>query len=137
MRTRRPLSIKEMEYERIQKRYVPRPIDYRGVTFRSTLEAHFAFYLDMKGERWAYEPRRYGKGTRSYLPDFQLLDAIRPTFVELKPLIEDVPAAKEKMRVIWLEEPDALLIVATAEHRRFYASLRGGDWSEFTEEWAA
>ena len=137
MRRRRPLSLPEIQYERLHRRLVPKPITYHGYTFRSSLEAHFAFHLDMKGEAWAYEPRRYGSRGRSYLPDFQILSAVRPTFIELKPLLEDVPAAQRKMSVIWKDHPDALLIVATAEHRRFFAALRDGEWVEFTEEWAA
>lgn len=110
-----------------------RPIEYRGYQMRSHLECRFAWHLDTIGESWDYEPRTFG---RSYLPDFQLTSAPRPTFVEVKPTLAEVPAAKVKAAVIWKTYPDALILIAVAEGCTWFAST-GGDWESWTERWKA
>lgn len=49
--------------------------EYRGVLFRSRLEARWAVFFDAVGERWSYEARDFvlKNGVR-YLPDFCLYD---------------------------------------------------------------
>lgn len=56
---------------------------YRGVTFRSRLEARWAALFDHYSVLWAYEPDAYDTPSGLYLPDFYLpaLDC----FVEVKP----------------------------------------------------
>jgi hypothetical protein len=55
---------------------------YRGVTFRSRLEARYAFVFDAFGWRWCYEPI----DCAGYIPDFAVLgDA--PLLVEVKPVV--------------------------------------------------
>lgn len=58
------------------------PTKYKGVTFRSVLEARWAVYLDLMGYNWEYEKEGYTDGKNSYLPDF-LVD--RKFFLEVKP----------------------------------------------------
>ena len=49
------------------------PTKYKGVIFRSRLEATWASYFDFIGAAWAYEPEAYTFGrSASYLPDFYL-----------------------------------------------------------------
>lgn len=57
---------------------------YRGVTFRSRLEARWALTLDCADLRWEYEPEGYAlsDGTR-YLPDFFLPEL--GCYAEVKP----------------------------------------------------
>jgi len=63
---------------------------YRGITFRSRLEARWAVVFDYLEIEWLYEPQRYiidmatgdGLEERTYLPDF-LLPATK-TWVEVK-----------------------------------------------------
>lgn len=59
------------------------PTEYAGVTFRSRLEATWAYNLDAWGIRWSYEPEGVilPSGAR-YLPDFWLPE-IR-TWLEVK-----------------------------------------------------
>ncbi len=59
------------------------PTSYRGVSFRSRLEATWAYNLDAWGISWSYEPEGFTlpSGAR-YLPDFWLPD-IR-TWLEVK-----------------------------------------------------
>lgn len=62
----------------------PQPIPqwYRGVHFRSTLEARWALFFDRAGMKWDYETEGYVVGGRAYRPDFLLPDAA--TWVEVK-----------------------------------------------------
>jgi hypothetical protein len=113
----------------------PKATEYRGVTMRSRLEADFARHLDRMGVAWVYEPRIFGPKGRGYLPDFQLVRDGRPCYIEVKPTLAQVPAAKRRMAVIWRSEPDALLIVACAESCRFFESLRDSGWRTFVERW--
>lgn len=114
-----------------------RPTVFRGVTFRSRLEARFAWHLEASGERWVYEPRPYGGPGEGYLPDFELLGHRQPTFIEVKPTIAEVREACRRMRVIWEAHPDALLIVAVEEGRTFVAAMKGMPWESWQERWAA
>lgn len=105
--------------------------EYRGIRMRSTLETHFARHLDASGISWRYEPAVYDR----YLPDFELR-ADAPTFVEVKPLLADVPVAKRRMRSILRHLPEAVLIVACAEQCRWFVSVAGGAWESWIERWA-
>lgn len=113
-----------------------RPSVYKGVAFRSRLEVRFAFHLDLLGETWVYEPRVYGPKGRGYLPDFEIIGATRPTFIELKPTRKQAEAAKAKVAVIWETHPGALIIIAAAQGCTFYGS-QGGPWVEWQERWVA
>lgn len=109
----------------------PRP-EYHGIRMRSRLETAFAAHLDAQGETWTYEPAVYD----GYLPDFQLMHGIVPVFIEVKPLLRDVAGAKKRMRGIWRHVPEAMLIVACAEHCRWYVATRGRPWTTWVERWA-
>lgn len=51
----------------------PIPTLYRGIRFRSRLEASWAQYFDHVGAEWAYEPEGYELSSYTrYLPDFYL-----------------------------------------------------------------
>ena len=112
-----------------------RPTTYRGIEFRSYLESRFAFHLDEMDEEWIYEPRTYGPRGRRYLPDFEIVSAPRPTFVEVKPTRAEVDAAQTKMAVIWESVPDAHLIVVCAEGSAFFSARLGEKWREWQERW--
>lgn len=64
------------------------PTVYKGVEFRSKLEAQWAKWLTAMKIAWAYEPEGYEfeDGTR-YLPDFYLCDA--KEFFEVKGVMTD------------------------------------------------
>jgi len=47
---------------------------YNGIFLRSTLEFAFAYYLDYKELKWAYELKAYDLEDRQYIPDFFILD---------------------------------------------------------------
>lgn len=62
------------------------PTEYKGVLFRSRLEARWAVFFDTAGIPWEYEPEAFGDGQQGYLPDFWLPD--QQCYVEIKPTEE-------------------------------------------------
>lgn len=65
---------------------IPTPIEttYRGVRFRSRLEARWAVFFHTLGIPWEYEPERFRQSDgQVYIPDFRLDGKV---FVEVKPL---------------------------------------------------
>lgn len=79
---------------------------YKGINFRSRLEARWAAFFDIVGWVWEYEPECDGL----YIPDFLLHGgAGRKVYVEVKPLatfLGDVEAILRKARDVigWGEE---------------------------------
>ena len=70
------------------------PTEYKGISFRSKLEASYAKTLDELEIRWVYEHNGYDIGGVRYLPDFWLPE-IR-TFLEVKgPVIPGAEKAKD------------------------------------------
>lgn len=59
------------------------PTKYRGIKFRSRLEARWAVFFDTLGVLWEYEPEGYRDGSMYYLPDFWL--SREGVFWEVKP----------------------------------------------------
>jgi len=66
---------------------------FAGVTFRSRLEATWAHLFTALKWKWDYEP----VDLDGYLPDFDLGFRKRPLLTEIKPLDEDIRAAKRKI----------------------------------------
>lgn len=56
---------------------------YKGIRFRSRLEARWAVFLDALGFKFVYEPDAYDLDGTWYLPDFWVPDW--KTFLEIKP----------------------------------------------------
>lgn len=79
------------------------PTEYKGINFRSKLEASYAKTLDELEIRWAYEHNGYDIGGVRYLPDFWLPE-IR-TFLEVKgPVIPGAEKARALAVVLNPEE---------------------------------
>lgn len=109
---------------------------YRGITMRSRLEADFARHLDDQGIAWTYEPEVFGPRGSGYLPDFRLDGPPQPTYVEIKPTIEQAQSAKRRIAGVWATYPDALLIVVSGEECRYFAAVDSGAWTTWVERWA-
>jgi len=62
---------------------VAKPTRYRGITFRSRLEARWASFFDLTGWRWEYEPLDLA----GWIPDFALIGAEHPILAEVKPIM--------------------------------------------------
>lgn len=71
---------------------------YRGIEFRSKMEAQWAKLLDHFGILWDYEPEgfEFSDGTM-YLPDFYLPET--ETFLEVKGIMDQSDAHKIQMLV--------------------------------------
>lgn len=66
---------------------------YKGVTYRSRLEARYAVFFDSLGTDALYEYEGFKLASGLYLPDFYLPNS--QTWLEIKP---DVPSDVEKQR---------------------------------------
>jgi len=84
------------------------PTVYKGIRFRSRLEAKWARVFDILGENWEYEPIELN----GWIPDFVLAGGEKPILVECKPIIDgklpaDVPTKIERALNLpaWLGSP--------------------------------
>lgn len=57
---------------------------YKGVRFRSRLEARWAVFFDRIGWGWDFEPEGYTDGKLRYLPDFWVTAPPSPLYWEVK-----------------------------------------------------
>jgi hypothetical protein len=69
------------------------PSWYRGIEFRSRMEARWAAYFDTLYLNWIYEPEGYSLKSGNYCPDFQLGNL----FIEVKPTIEAANNVLDKL----------------------------------------
>jgi hypothetical protein len=69
------------------------PSTYAGIKFRSRLEARWAYYFDLIGLPWKYEPEGYALSAGNYLPDFKCFGF----FVEVKPTQADLEQVAPKL----------------------------------------
>ena len=61
---------------------VSKETEYKGIMFRSRLEARVALFFDKAGIEWIYEPDRIVNGDSEYNPDFYLPEM--DDYVEVK-----------------------------------------------------
>jgi hypothetical protein len=88
------------------------PITYKGIKFRSTLEARWAAFFDRHGWDYLYESYTFD----GYIPDFWLIGK-RPCFVEIKgitppyEITDQVQTVMDKIdRAIPMDKFDILLL---------------------------
>lgn len=62
-------------------KYASIPTTYKGINFRSRLEAKWACFFDLLEWRWEYEPVDLNK----WIPDFVINGVDFPIYVEVKP----------------------------------------------------
>ena len=58
------------------------PTTYKGILFRSRLEATWAAFFDLCGWEWKYEPCDFNK----WLPDFRITTSVCNVYAEVKPI---------------------------------------------------
>ena len=70
------------------------PTVYKGIEFRSRLEAKWAVMFDQLGWPWEYEPVDF----KGYIPDFHIDFGLTQFFVEIKPsfVVDDLKPAMAK-----------------------------------------
>ncbi len=70
---------------------------FKGVTFRSTIEARWATFMSLMGVDYEYEPDRYNVGlAEGYVPDFWL--PAQRCFLEIKHHAHGTPPTAEECR---------------------------------------
>lgn len=68
---------------------------YKGIKFRSKLEATWAVFFDRLGIKYKYEPETFQLDGVYYLPDFLLPNLFNiPVYVEVKPDINGNPGSE-------------------------------------------
>lgn len=90
---------------------------YRGILFRSGLEARWAKFFDTLGIQWVYEPEGYQLSDGLYyLPDFYLPE--QDQFFEVKGVMTDIDMnkieklAKESHKSVVIGRPDGCMEIA-------------------------
>ncbi len=94
------------------------PTKYRGIPFRSRLEARWAVFFDAIGFKYHYELEGFDLGHVWYLPDFFLQE--RDTWVEIKPKL---PTKEE-----WYKAASLLLALVKTGSKANVAILYGRPW---------
>ncbi len=107
------------------------PTEYKGVRFRSRLEAKWAAFFDLCEWPWSYEP----VDLKFYVPDF-LLRFDRPLLVEIKPLMSfdesnELNHAKSKARSSGWESEIVILGAEVDPVFGAFYDLEAG-WTEAT-----
>lgn len=121
-------------------RLIAIPTIYRGIKFRSRLEARWATFLDAIGADWQYEPQGYTAGGVSYLPDFWLPEVasrgVRSgLFLEIKPCVP-TEAEQIKARMLALGSGKPVVIAAREpklperEHLFEFVANERGTWDD-------
>ena len=90
-----------------------KPIEthYKGYRFRSRLEARWAVFFDTLGIEWVYEPEGFDLGDGFYyLPDFRLIEARLPLWIEIK---SNKPTEEEIEKATRLHQQSKDIVVIT------------------------
>ena len=85
------------------------PTSYRGGAFKSRLEARWAYYFDLIGAKWQYEPDGFALPSGNYCPDFLVGDS---TYVEIKPFNPVPKLAIQKIKEFSTENTIVLCVGA-------------------------
>lgn len=107
-----------------------KPTTYAGVTFRSKLEAQWAYTLDYYGIRWEYEPETVTlpSGAR-YLPDFRLPDLA--TVIEAKgPHMQRLDKTREYARQV---HPQVITLIGYPPQQRKMTPYAWQDFMQWGE----
>lgn len=96
---------------------------YRGILFRSRLEARVAATFDRHSIAFQYEPEAYQFGDVHYLPDFWLTRARK--FVEVKPTWDQIQIEEKAQALASASEFDVFYIFPTSEADPHMLALDG------------
>lgn len=109
-----------------------RRADLENRYFRSSWEANYARFLNFllaRGEieRWDYEPETFWfhsikRGTRSYTPDFRIVERGATYYVEVKGWMDQKSATKLDRMARYYPDVD-LRVVAAKQYREIQAKL--------------
>lgn len=80
------------------------PSTYQHTLFRSRLEARWAYYFDLIGCKWQYEPEGFALPHGNYCPDFLCSHGSSwSCYVEIKPSGEKLTGVKDKLRYLAMQ----------------------------------
>lgn len=99
-----------------------RPTIYRGLEFRSRIEATWAAFFDVCGWGWQYEPFDMS----GWVPDF-LLHFEKPTLVEVKPTFDQCAESISLLRASFKDPKVELLVLGSG--------IRNGELKGFAIGW--
>lgn len=107
-----------------------KPTTYKGIKFRSKLEAQWAAFFDLVNIKWLYEPEKFNQ----WEPDF-LIYGQKPIYVEVKPfLTEDIITEyKVKCRDIY-RSPDAHVILITTPIGSPIEDILTGETTHYSDD---
>lgn len=91
---------------------VTKETEYRGILFRSRLEARVALFFDKAGIEWIYEPDRIVNGDSEYNPDFYLPKTDDYVEVKGKRPGYEKEILKAREHLIWGGEIKRLVIIS-------------------------
>ena len=94
------------------------PTKYRGITYRSRLEATWAYFFDEIGFNYHYELEGFQLNNIRYLPDFYIPE--RDTWIEIKP--------KKPTKEEWTKAALLLLELVKTGSNANVAILYGRPW---------
>ena len=111
---------KQAQAERTNCHFKPIPTEFKGIVYRSKLEAHWAVYFDTLGVDFVYEAQGFQLKSGWYLPDFKFPDY--GAYGEVKPRneIDDF----DLLRMIEFGEKEELILfygTPNANSTRVYA----------------
>ena len=101
------------------------PTTYKGIRFRSRLEARWAVMFDLVGFRWEYEPF----DMPGWIPGF-LLRFTRSTLVEVKPITEIDNSVCDEMVAARGGENHRLLLLGCAHDAGWICNPGETHWAK-------
>jgi hypothetical protein len=121
----------------------PVKTEYKGIVFRSKLEAQWAVFFDGIGLKWEYESCMFNTRHGGYCPDFYLPTVCDGIYIEIKPTketnierdkLEDVSKQSGKICIFQIGRPltsniDLLhsYVLHSYDRRIITASLDGSE----------
>jgi hypothetical protein len=100
------------------------PSVYRGITFRSRLEARWAAYFDLLQIQWIYEPEGFELPSGNYCPDFEIKSFyFKSNYLEVKPNKESADFIAHKLvDLVKMTKRDVFCVIGNP-HERIDARL--------------
>ena len=95
-------------------------IKYNGIRYRSTWEANYVKWLEMKGYHFKYEPQRFYSEDGSYLPDFWV-DELN-SYVEIKGFLGRDKDNGKRMFMFVTKYP--LILIQSQEYNLIISDLK-------------
>lgn len=123
------------------------PGEYKGITYRSHLEARWAIFFDKLEVKCDYELQGFATDGEGYLPDFTVFGPLGIIWVEIKPEWKEDPEGVAKWRRFAEQrpQPSRTALFAGLPTPHIKPVLIGGDdrskdpgqggWEDDTHEW--